>query len=451
MRIALRTLCFFSLLFFTLTTHLNRADAAGFAILEQSAEGIGLAYAGAAAGYGDGSEIAFNPAAMSWLPSSTLASHSSHLIITSAKFSNEGSNNPALGGLPLGGSNGPDGGLVSYVPSVYVTGEPFSGTHVGFGINAPFGLSSEYDSEWVGRYRAIKSELTTIQLTPAVSTKITDNFSIGGSVNVMYADAELSNAIDFGTLAFGQLGSATASALGFSPQGNDGRVEIEGDDWGVGFTLGASYKYGENSKVGIAWRSKTSLELRGEGDFTVPTSAAALNASGAFNDQNAVARTTLPESISVGWQHELNNQWELLAETQWTRWSRFNELRVSFDGLQPDAVEDESWGNVWRYSLGVRWNPCECDKWNFTTGWTFDEEPIPDAERRSPRIPGNDRNWLAFGANYQSSENLNFKLTYAHLFVKDGDVNIVDSVGNNIRGTFDNQVDLIGLGVDYVF
>ncbi|MCB0321640.1 MAG: outer membrane protein transport protein, partial [Bdellovibrionales bacterium] len=274
--------------FAILLCHPLSSHAGGFAILEQSSEGIGVAYAGSAAGYGDGSEIAYNPAAMAWLPE-TIVSHSSHFIIPSAEFNNEGSNNPKLGGVPLSGSNGPDAGSVAYVPSVFIAGEFFEDVHLGLGVHSPFGLQTEYDTEWVGRYHAVKSELTTVQITPAISRRFTENFSLGASLNILYADATLTNAIDFGTIGFGQLGPQTATALGLAPQRNDGFASVDGNDWGVGFTLGGAYRYGNDSRVGLAWKTQTQVDLRGSADFTVPSQALALTSTGLFTDQGARA------------------------------------------------------------------------------------------------------------------------------------------------------------------
>ncbi|MFP5409606.1 MAG: outer membrane protein transport protein, partial [Gammaproteobacteria bacterium] len=46
----------------------NLAQAAGFALIEQNASGIGNAYAGQAAAAADASTIYFNPAGMTYLP-----------------------------------------------------------------------------------------------------------------------------------------------------------------------------------------------------------------------------------------------------------------------------------------------------------------------------------------------------------------------------------------------
>ena len=47
----------------------------------------------------------------------------------------------------------------------------------GLGVNAPFGLKTEYDDGWLGRYQALKSEIKTINVNPALSWQVTPNFA----------------------------------------------------------------------------------------------------------------------------------------------------------------------------------------------------------------------------------------------------------------------------------
>ncbi|MDC0357495.1 OmpP1/FadL family transporter [Oligoflexia bacterium] len=422
------------------------ASAGGYAILEQSAEGVGNAFAGATAGYGDGSEVSFNPAAMAWLDG-TLISHNSHLIVPSSKFHNTGSTHVATG-APLAGDNGPDGGEAAYVPNFYVVHQMSDKINVGLGVNAPFGLSTNYSDDWVGRYHGIKTDLTTININPALSLKLHERFAVGGGLNVIYSDAELSNAIDFGTIGVATLGLPTASALGLLPQMADGKGRLEGDDWALGYNLGAGYAYGEGSKVGLSWHSKVDISHSGRAYFDVPTAAMPLTSTGLFTDTTGTADITLPDYANLGWVHRINKEWAVLGEIQWTHWSRFEELRIVFGSNQPDSVVDESWRNTWRYSAGLNFNPCEA--LTLRGGFTYDQTPI-DSSHRTPRIPGNSRKWLALGADYQITDALSAGLNYAHLFVSDAKSNILSSTGHNLVGDWDLTVDIVSLNLAWAF
>src|SRR5512138_2007135 len=135
------------------------AQAAGFALTEQNASGLGNAYAGAAAVAEDASTVYFNPAGMTELPDRQVVVLG-HFIKPGVEFS--GTVRPAVGG-----GDGGDAGSWSFVPAGYFTYRLTPQLHFGVGLNSPFGLKTEYDASWMGRTQAIKSELRTIDLNPA--------------------------------------------------------------------------------------------------------------------------------------------------------------------------------------------------------------------------------------------------------------------------------------------
>ncbi|MDZ8224960.1 outer membrane protein transport protein [Nostoc sp. ChiVER01] len=55
------------------------------------------------------------------------------------------------------------------LPNLYAAWSVSDRLKLGIGINVPFGLSSKYDSNWVGRYQAVESKLTTININPTVA------------------------------------------------------------------------------------------------------------------------------------------------------------------------------------------------------------------------------------------------------------------------------------------
>ncbi len=167
------------------------AFAAGFALVEQSMSGLGNAYAGGAAGAEDASTIFYNPAGMTRLNGQQLIV-GTHVVMPSVKFHNEGSTH--VTGLPLSGGNGGDGGVTKPVPNLYYSRKVSDKFSVGMGINAPFGLATDYDKNWVGRYHAVESDVLTVNINPSIAYKITDNLSFGAGFNVQYMKAKLSNA-----------------------------------------------------------------------------------------------------------------------------------------------------------------------------------------------------------------------------------------------------------------
>jgi len=435
-----------------LTISTAQSAAAGFALVEQSVSGLGNAYAGAAASAEDASTVFFNPAGLMSLEGNQLVV-GGHIIKPSAEFSGSATN--ALG-APVTGGDGGDAGNTSLVPNLYYSRKLPNNFVFGLGINAPFGLKTEYDANWVGRYHAIESELKTININPAIAYKAAPNLSVGVGVNIQYIEATLSQAINQTTSCIGVLlaqnpgmdpATALATCGGLGVSTADATGEIEGDDWSYGYNFGLMYDVNPGTRVGFAYRSKIKQELEGDASFTNADSF--FTGIGIFVPTSVTANVTLPESASLSLYHDINTQWAILADATWTHWNRFQELRVDYASIQPDSVTVEDWNDSMRYSLGLNYRYDSA--WLLRTGVAFDEEPIPDAAHRTPRIPGNDRTWLAVGANYQYSPAVSFDMGYAHLFVDDTRINHTSTTAGNITGEYDNAVDILSVQVNWTF
>ena len=91
--------------------------------------------------------------------------------------------------------------------------------HVGIGINAPFGLKTEYDDGWLGRYQALKSDIKTINVNPAVGWRATKDFWLGAGASYQQFKATLTNNVNY-TAALAQ-GYGQAAAAGLIPASSD--------------------------------------------------------------------------------------------------------------------------------------------------------------------------------------------------------------------------------------
>lgn len=377
------------------------AHGAGFALVEQNASGLGNAYAGQAVAATDASTIFFNPAGMTRLPDRQLVL-AGHLIKPSAEFS--GTNNFPIAGVNTGGEGG-DAGSLAFVPNAYLAFRLSPDVHVGVGVNAPFGLKTEYDGNWAGSTQAIKSELKTINLNPSIAWKATKWLSLGAGVSIQYIEATLSN--------------ATATAAGVAT--------LKGDDTGLGFNLGASWQLGEATRLGLAYRSEIEQHL--EGDLVFGASASVIPAR---------ARVTLPDSASLGVFHRLNPNWELLVDVTWTGWSDFDELRI-VRAVGVPLVTPENWEDSYRYSVGV--NHRRNDRLTLRGGVAYDQTPVSDFYRTA-RIPDGSRTWIAFGAQYRLSPKTRLDVGYAHLFVDNARINKTEGPVT-LTGEYDASVDIL--------
>jgi long-chain fatty acid transport protein len=322
-------------------------------------------------------------------------------------------------------------------------------------MGVPFGLSTEYDSGWVGRYHAIKSEVATFNINPSIAYKLNDRLSLGAGLNVMHASAELSNAVDYSAVCLSSQTPATCASLGLATPGTastDGHFSVEGDDWGFGFNLGLLFELTDQTRIGVAYRSQVKQELTGDADFTAPTGPTIpAPIAAVLADTGATAPVDLPASLSLSVSTEVAPKWQLMADLTWTQWSDFEELRIIFDNpLKADSVQPENWDDSYKFALGLNYR--YSDQWTFRGGIAYDQTPIPSVEYRTPRIPGNDRKWIAGGFSYSASPTLTLDFALAHLFVSDTELDATDeSFGHQVSGTYEIDANILSAQANWTF
>lgn len=411
------------------------AQASGYHFGSQSASAQGTANAGSAEA-ADASVVFYNPAGLTQVKG-TQASGVLTVVVPSGKFVDQGSST-ALG-RPTGGGNGGKFVETTAVPHAYFSHQLSQRLTAGFGMFVPFGSKSEYDADWSGRYNTIGTELKTIALNPSLGFKVNESLSIGGGLTAQYIEGKLSKGADFGSGALSTLAPllppTALAALAPQVSGNplySGRVDVEGKDWGFGFNLGLMYHYNQNTRFGVAYRSKISHKLSGDAHWQVQSQAAGLetlfntalpgsNAGtlvktrllAAYTNSDASLRVDTPESLSFSFFRQ-ENKLALMGDITLTRHSRFQELRVDFANALPDSVTPQKWSDTLRASFGMSYQLNE--QFKLRSGVAYDQTPTT-ALTRTPSIPDNDRLWLSAGLNWKldSKNSLDFALSYVDI------------------------------------
>lgn len=420
--------------------------ASGFQVREQSGSALGNAFAGVTAGVDDPSFMFYNPASMTYLDG-TQGSAAFSYIVPSSRF--EDGSASTIAGVPItptaafnGDNNISEDALVPALYGMTSFGEDI---RLGIGLSLPFGLSTSAQDGWIGRYHALDSELRAILINPSGAYRVTDWLSVGAGLQVIYGDTKLTQSIDIGSIG------AASGIPGSAPTMQDGHGEIDGDDWGYGYNVGLMLQPLDALRVGFSYRSKVSLEATGDATFDLSgsgTTGAALQSAGLFTNTGFNAELDLPEQISVGVDYAVNDKLSLLGEASWTRWSRFENLVINFDNpAQPTSFTEEDWEDTWFFALGATYRPVDYFAMRF--GVAHDQTPVPD-RTRTPRVPDEDRYWMAFGAEYEPASWLTFNLSYTHIFLPDASINLsATDPGNtfrgNLNGEFVSSIDIIAL------
>jgi len=424
------------------------ANAAAFQLKENSAKGLGRAFAGSGSAEGDASIIAVNPAGMRQLEG-TMVQGDLSAISFKAEFKGQGRK---AAGRPQTGGDGGYAGMIAPVPAAYFHMPIGEKAHFGVSLTAPFGFKTEYDNGWVGRYSGLKTDLKAIDLGFAASYDVNPYVSFGASVFVEHLTIELSNAVDYGSILAG------AGAPGFAPGSADGTLKIEGDNNAVGWTVGGLFSIDENTHIGLSYRSKVEHKITG-GDATFSGADRARSlltnsprTRGWFMDTSGKATVTMPASATLSVTHKVNDRWTVMGDVTRTAWSTaFDSVTVDYASPQADSVLEFGYRDTTFVSLGADYKLS--DTVTLRGGVALDQTPTTDAHRDA-RVPDTSRKWLSLGVGWTPSANTEYNFGYTHLFTSDPNVNVratTANQGNSLSGKYKVRGDVLAASFQYKF
>jgi long-chain fatty acid transport protein len=365
---------------------LSTAQGAGFALYEMSARGNALG--GTLIGFtGDASANYFNPANMTDSEGVSVMAGASFI----GPHSKISTSIPTPMGAAQLSTESEDNWWVP--PHAYASMQIAEKTWVGVGVYSPFGLGSEFDPNWVGRYNSYKAIIESVDLNPNIAYKLDDNLSVAVGLQVMTFDLQLKRKLP--------------SMAG----GPDMDFELKGDSVGYGGNAAVSYKVNKNFGLGLVYRSEVDQSVDGDAN---------LIAGGTKYSTAASGKVTLPASTSFGGNYKLGDLTLGVAVT-YTEWSSFDELKIKFANPallgRSESVTPKDWNNVWRYAAGAEY--ALNDACSLRCSYVFDEDPIPD-ESADYLIPSNDRHLFGVGAGCKVGR-YTIDLGYTYLLIVDRD------------------------------
>ena len=407
------------------------ALGAGFQLNESSASGLGNAFAGGAAAAQDASTLWSNAAGISKLRGSEVVGVL-HVITPSMKFNDQGSKNALNQSTP--GGNGGDAGGPNYVPNMYFAMPINPAWSFGVGFTAPWGLVTEYDNGWVGRFQAVKSSIKTYNLNPAVSWKPTSDLALGLGLNLQRIEGEFTNQVNYSAALI----SAGGAGVAPSTPNLESSAVIKGTDNSAGWNIGLLWDLDANTRLGLGYRSPVNYTLSGNATFTnpVPSSlpasvqglAAAVNA-GALYNSGIRSDVKIPEIVNLSFFRTMG-QWDVMADAQWTGWSAIESLTFVRDNGQPLQSTPENFKNVWKLAVGLNYR--QDHQWLWRGGLAYDQSPVK-TEYRTARLPDADRTWLTVGGQYKMSNAVKFDFGAAYIWVKSASINMPSDAVNSAK------------------
>ena len=410
----------------------NEATAAGYGVHENSASYLATAFAGRASNPQDASIIANNPAGASFVEGRQISAGGA-VILKGGEF--EGRHEVERAGNKIdviAAGKTKDFQATTPVPFGHIV-IPYN-DKLSFGLAgyAPYGIELDYDKSWPGRVFGNKTSVKVINLQGGVSYKLQDNFSIGFGLIGSYVLGELTQDIYVRVLPPSEY-----------PSG-----KVEGDATTASWNVGALWKVTDKTSIGVAYHDKLDFTLKG----TNKVESSLLNGK-----EDATLKITMPERFAMSLTQKLDEQWTLMAEATWTRWSRFETFHVEAGDLS--SYVPMGWKDVWAFSVGGSYQLTE--QWLLRAGYMLDQSPVQD-DTRTVRSPDSDRNWYTFGANWKPNKTLSVDVSYAYVSLKDSTiaekkhelingVDTVDSAYGSIKGNYTNSSHILTAQLNYLF
>ncbi len=188
------------------------------------------------------------------------------------------------------------------------------------------------------------SQNAVIEVVGGVGYKVTERFSIGATLR----------------LGVGLFTVQTTQ----KPVNSD----LSAKGVGVGASLGGTWRASDKVTLAAAWRSGLEIKTTGSGELLLPDGPLAVNVE---------HLQTWPQSASVGAAMAVGARLRWSVELDWTQWSRYESLDVTFPGNE--AVNQSfplDWTDNYAVRSGLEWR--KSPGLALRGGAYFDSSAIPD-------------------------------------------------------------------------
>jgi long-chain fatty acid transport protein len=248
---------------------------------------------------------------------------------------------------------------INFIPGVYYV-KPLNNEWVyGLAVTVPSGFGWDYGSSWSGRYLSEETSLVFLAIDNSLAYRWNEDLSFAAGIQVMYVSSESKTRVD-----------------NIGPRG-DGRMKLDEDGVGAGFTLSSLYELSPDTRFGITYRSETKIDLDGSPEVNNLDNAYLV----VLNDLDLLGEIDVdfkvPQMVQLGLFHQINERYSVTADIVWIDTSEFGVTSIS---AGPDHVSVEStFKDTYLTSIGVGylWD----SRTQVNAGVAYVASPVDDDER----------------------------------------------------------------------
>ncbi len=378
--------------------------AGGFQLNEHGARAMGQSGAWAARAY-DLSAIYFNPAGLAGQHGMQFYLGSTIIVPKASYFSTYNQETKMIDQVfpPI---------------NLYASYEIQDGLTAAIGVYNPFGLGTEWPSNWEGKLFAQKIDLQSFFISPTVAYQVMPELSVGAGINYATGHVTLKGLPD------------TWHFAATTPQ-----LNLDLSATGIGFNFGAIYKVMPELQVGFSYRSSVKMDATGTASFDPDYTSIPLPKGGASSS------LTLPSTFFVGVAYKLDDL-QVEVDYQNVGWSVYKELAINFDSdPASNTVAQRNYEDSFILRVGAEYTMGNIQ---IRGGYLFDKSPVPDAYVE-PQLPDANRNGFNAGVGLKLS---GVTLDFAYLYLPFSERKVTGSM-NAINGTYKTIVNLFAANVGF--
>ncbi|CAH0526155.1 OmpP1/FadL family transporter [Vibrio hippocampi] len=347
-----------------------------------------------------------NPAAMSELETTQLSTNLAALA-TDVKFTDYTDKQEVDRRI--------DAGSTAPIASLYFVTPINDKFHAGLAFASQGGTGIDYGDNFSGARLLQDVEFMTLQLMPSISYKVNQKLAIAASVNLEYLTAN-------GTLdPIANIGSSV--------------LDAEADDFTVGYSLSAFYKFNDKHRIGMLYRSEIDHYGEGHGE----------QSDGDLN-LDVGLKFTMPQHLQMSGVHQVDRRWDMLWSVTWYDFSTWKDLTIDVNG-NPIKIVDRNFDDIWTFAIGTHFQLNK--QWRLESGVSYETSPQDDAQHQYIDLPVGSTRRLGLGFTYTVNPQWTLRGYYDYI---DLDTPKIDYQGLvNISGQYDNSAHYVGLQVNYSF
>jgi long-chain fatty acid transport protein len=427
------------------------ALAGAFQLPTDNAAGWARANAGTSLFPDDPTAAFNNPAAMSFFSAPALQA-TAIAIRPQAQFNGttlDAAGNPTTGGNPNGFGRFK---LFPNLAAVLPVNDWFA---LGGALTVPYGLASNYNSSWQGRYFGTRTDLQSVAISLSASFKLNDQFSAGVGVLGQRTKAQLDTMLDPNGAAQALFG------LPLPPQQDDVQLNVNVKrNFSFGYFGGFVFKPTEQDTFGATYHSRVENTLSGTYNLYGSATGKQLLALAPVldpalptinpNGARASAALDTPAYATVDWLHKFSDRLSIAGTVKWTQWSTFQNLILMSNGQQLVGLP-ERYRDNYQFFLGGDYKLT--DQWTLRGGVGYDQTPTVILSR-DPRVPDGNRKLLGIGVGYKPSDHIGIDVGYQHQFVGRTPVHVANQPllgAGTMNGYFDDSGDVVSITGTYHF